>query len=91
MTEASTVCFHCNLPLTEPAPFSLLIDKQQQPLCCLGCKSVCEAIHHYGLDNYYQYRTEAATRPVKENASVVPVTVTQKLPSDALGLNRTSR
>ena len=38
------------------------ISGQQHPVCCPGCKAVAEAIVAGGLGNYYQHRTQPASR-----------------------------
>jgi len=50
-------CFHCGLPLNG-AEFSVIIDDIKQPMCCLGCQAVAQAIVENGLDDFYRYRTE---------------------------------
>ncbi|MGB0359997.1 MAG: heavy metal translocating P-type ATPase, partial [Endozoicomonas sp.] len=55
-------CFHCSLPVEEPAVFYAEVEGNQQPMCCPGCKAVTEAIVAGGLENYYQHRTESANQ-----------------------------
>ncbi len=57
-----TRCFHCTLPVSEPAVFFAEVEGTQQPMCCPGCKAVTEAIIAGGLENYYQHRTESANQ-----------------------------
>ncbi len=57
-----TRCFHCTLPVSEPAVFFAEVEGTQQPMCCPGCKAVTEAIVAGGLENYYQHRTESANQ-----------------------------
>ncbi|MBS7826325.1 cadmium-translocating P-type ATPase [Wohlfahrtiimonas chitiniclastica] len=59
----STQCFHCTQPIHGDAPFYVTIKDQPQPMCCSGCKAVCEMIRDSGLLHYYEFRTEAALRP----------------------------
>ena len=70
-------CFHCGLPLNG-ATYSLVIDKQAQPMCCLGCQVVAQTIIDNGLDDFYRYRTEPSARP----DSVVPDVLEQFLVFD---------
>ena len=50
-------CFHCSLPVPEPAVYFAEVAGEQQPMCCPGCKAVTEAIIAGGLENYYRHRT----------------------------------
>ena len=59
-------CFHCGLPIDGKPQFFTLIEKEKKPFCCRACLSVCETIKQYGLDNYYQYRSDPAQRPNPE-------------------------
>ncbi|MFK0570713.1 heavy metal translocating P-type ATPase [Endozoicomonas sp.] len=56
----NTHCFHCALPVTDPALFFAEVEGTEQPMCCPGCKAVTEAIVAGGLAGYYQHRTENA-------------------------------
>jgi len=60
MTES---CFHCGLPVPAGSDYLVRIDNQWQPLCCPGCQAVATAIVAGGLDQFYRYRSAAATRP----------------------------
>ncbi|MBO2600804.1 heavy metal translocating P-type ATPase [Shewanella algae] len=57
-----TVCFHCGEPVTTGMQFSTVIDGQAQPMCCLGCQAVAQAIMDAGLTNYYKFRSEPGSR-----------------------------
>ncbi len=56
-------CFHCDLPLPPDARWPVTIDGVTRPMCCPGCQAVARAIVNGGLDDFYRYRTEPATRP----------------------------
>lgn len=60
----ATDCFHCGLSIDKSLIFSK-INKQDQPMCCYGCKAVCETILSHGQGKYYQYRTETANTPLQ--------------------------
>ncbi|MBE0509570.1 MAG: heavy metal translocating P-type ATPase [Gammaproteobacteria bacterium] len=48
-------CFHCGLELPPPDEIQhAQIDGQQRDFCCLGCRSVCEAIYDAGMEGFYQ-------------------------------------
>ena len=51
-------CFHCALPLEPGSEVSAVIRGSERAFCCIGCRSVCEAIHAAGLDGFYR-RTSA--------------------------------
>jgi len=56
--RAGAGCFHCGLPLTPGSAVSAPIRGAERAFCCIGCRSVCEAIHAAGLDGFYR-RTSA--------------------------------
>ena len=56
-------CYHCELPIIGKAPFSAVIQGQEQPMCCTGCRAVAEMIDQTGLTKYYEFRSEAPTTP----------------------------
>jgi len=58
--DAQTVsnCFHCGLPVSAGNDITAAINDQQQHFCCLGCQSVCKAIHNAGLEGFYQRTPE---------------------------------
>jgi len=55
-------CYHCGLPVTDPQRWTVLIQGKTQPMCCPGCQTVAGAIVAGGLENYYQYRSELASK-----------------------------
>lgn len=63
MTELSAEwhCFHCNLPVHPADEVIAEIEGEQQHFCCVGCKSVCEAIYQAGLEGFYQRTPEDAS------------------------------
>ena len=65
MSEKGTQlqCYHCELPIRGKAPFMAMIQSEEQPMCCAGCKAVAEMIDQTGLTRYYDFRSEAAERP----------------------------
>lgn len=63
MTAELSVCFHCDLPLPDDGDFSVEIDGQLQPMCCVGCQAVASAIVSGGLGQFYQFRNGRAERP----------------------------
>ncbi|VAX24532.1 Lead, cadmium, zinc and mercury transporting ATPase; Copper-translocating P-type ATPase [hydrothermal vent metagenome] len=65
-------CFHCGLPLPGNGGFSADINGEQQGFCCLGCKSVCEAIFNAGLEGFYD-------RASQETASGPPPSLTENI------------
>lgn len=52
-------CYHCGLPVAEHSHFPVTIDGQVRLMCCPGCQAVAMAIVDGGLENFYQFRTQA--------------------------------
>ncbi len=46
-------CFHCDLPNPPGGEVRGEIDGVAREFCCIGCKSVCEAIYAAGLEGFY--------------------------------------
>ena len=59
-TEASpaATCFHCGLPVPRGLGLSVVIDGNDEPMCCHGCKAVAQAIVDSGNADFYRHRTE---------------------------------
>ena len=57
---AHSLCFHCQLPLPARGAIAANIAGAERQFCCIGCKGVCEAIHHAGLEGFYQRTPEGA-------------------------------
>ncbi|MEA3640298.1 MAG: heavy metal translocating P-type ATPase [Lamprobacter sp.] len=47
-------CFHCGLPLAGTEALTASVAGGERGFCCIGCKSVCEAIYAAGLDGFYR-------------------------------------
>lgn len=61
--ETAARCYHCGHGIHgEPQTFAL-IDGEEQPMCCSGCKAVAEAIVADGLDDYYRRRSRTPAKP----------------------------
>ncbi len=60
--SASPSCFHCAEALPETARFVSVLGDAPRQFCCLGCQSVAEAIFAQGLESYYQFRDQPASR-----------------------------
>ena len=57
----SNSCYHCQLPIDSSLkPIISIINEESQEFCCFGCKSVCEAIYHSGMEGFYQRTNEQA-------------------------------
>ncbi|WP_139363659.1 heavy metal translocating P-type ATPase [Oceanospirillum linum] len=59
----SLSCYHCGEPVPAGSSFSVVIEGEKQPMCCIGCEAVAHAIVNGGLENYYRFRDAPATRP----------------------------
>ena len=56
-------CFHCGLPIPKGSSYHVTLDDVDQPMCCLGCQSVAQAIVDNGLTNFYEHRTKNSNKP----------------------------
>ena len=50
-------CFHCGEPVPTNTHWTTCIDGTDQPMCCLGCQAVSQAIVDAGAQVYYKQRT----------------------------------
>ncbi len=67
-------CFHCGTDIPPDTRIRATIDGVSQPMCCMGCAAVAEAIVTAGLTDYYSHRTEPALTP----APLVPEVLLQE-------------
>lgn len=54
--KAPPRCFHCGQAIAPGVALSVEVDGQAQPMCCMGCQAVCQAIVEGGLVDYYHHR-----------------------------------
>ncbi len=47
-------CFHCGLPVSPGEDVAAFIEGKKRHFCCIGCRSVCEAIYAAGLQGFYE-------------------------------------
>ncbi len=59
--DAASTCFHCGLPIPAGTNFCQEINGTQRQFCCVGCRSVCNAIYAGGLEGFYD-RTPSDAR-----------------------------
>ncbi|MDA8621493.1 heavy metal translocating P-type ATPase [Psychrosphaera sp.] len=60
-------CFHCGSDvLNDGEPLFIKNKGQLEPVCCRGCKAISEHILGNGLSNYYEFRSELASKPTDE-------------------------
>ena len=66
-------CFHCGEPVpdTLQGAWSVTIENQSQPMCCIGCQSIAQAIVNAGAEAYYRQRSTAAL-DIKTLESLAP-------------------
>ena len=57
---SDSACFHCDLPVPKGLDLSVNISGAEQPMCCVGCQAVAQAIIDSGLEQYYKNRTVEA-------------------------------
>jgi len=55
-------CFHCGEPNPKNTQFIVVINGEQQSMCCPGCEAVAQTIVDSGLSSYYTHRTEVASK-----------------------------
>ena len=53
-SKSQKQCFHCTLPVASDSEVVSIIKGEPRSFCCIGCKSVCEAIHAAGLEGFYR-------------------------------------
>ena len=53
-SKSQKQCFHCTLPVSPDNEVVSAIKGESRSFCCIGCKSVCEAIYAAGLDGFYR-------------------------------------
>lgn len=59
----SNECFHCGLPVPKGSSYQVKINNKDEPMCCIGCQSVAQAIVDNGLTSFYQHRTTNSQKP----------------------------
>ncbi|MBA6349093.1 heavy metal translocating P-type ATPase [Colwellia sp. BRX8-9] len=57
-----TLCYHCSEIVPNGLDLSIKIENTMQPMCCIGCQSVAQAIIDNGLGEYYRFRTAPALK-----------------------------
>ena len=62
MSTLTLNCYHCGLPASSTDNFNALVLGKSRTMCCPGCKAVAEAIVNNGLEDYYRFRTENASK-----------------------------
>jgi P-type Cu2+ transporter len=58
-----TACFHCGAPLDPSLTIQTRILGENRDMCCIGCKTVAQAIVSSGNERYYQLRTDNNETP----------------------------
>jgi Cu2+-exporting ATPase len=53
-------CFHCGEPVPADTDWQVTIDGSVQPMCCIGCRSIAQAIVDADATAYYRQRTSQA-------------------------------
>lgn len=59
----SPLCFHCGEDVPHGETRSVLINGERRSMCCAGCEAVAQAIVDFGLEKFYRFRKEKASRP----------------------------
>jgi len=62
--EKSCKCFHCGLPVPKGASYRVEINQKMEPMCCIGCQSVAQAIVDNNLTDFYDHRTKNSQKPI---------------------------
>ena len=55
-------CFHCGELIPNGISLDVVINKQTQPMCCIGCQAVAQAIVDNDLEDYYRFRSEKGNK-----------------------------
>jgi Cu2+-exporting ATPase len=71
-SDSAADCFHCGLPVPFGVHHVARVDGAQQPMCCLGCCAVAQAIVDAGLADYYRYRTARAASQLNQHETLIP-------------------
>ncbi|NCT47791.1 MAG: cadmium-translocating P-type ATPase [Paraglaciecola sp.] len=66
----SNLCYHCGSENAQQN-YSATVLAQSRYFCCPGCQGVAEAIVNNGLESYYQYRTEFASKAPSEQSDLL--------------------
>jgi Cu2+-exporting ATPase len=61
-------CYHCGSP-NKNGEYSAFVLAELRYFCCPGCQAVAEAIVFNGLENYYSFRSELATKVATDSDS----------------------
>lgn len=56
-------CYHCGENVPADCFLSTVIDGDEQPMCCPGCKAVAELISGSGMESFYRLRTGFNEKP----------------------------
>ncbi len=56
-------CFHCGLPVAEPARWRAPVLGAARDFCCAGCEAVASTIAAAGFAHYYETRTQPGAKP----------------------------
>ena len=62
-SDEQQYCYHCNEVIPQNLLLYVEIENKKQPMCCLGCQAVANAIIDYGLSDFYKFRTESSIKP----------------------------
>ena len=57
-------CFHCGLPVPKGSSYQVTIKDKEEPMCCMGCQTVAQAIVDNNLTDFYSHRTQNSQKPV---------------------------
>ncbi len=71
-TSPSGTCFHCGDKIPVASPIYARIGGAEQPVCCIGCQAVAEAIGGAGLEAYYERRANPGRPGARANAAEDP-------------------
>ncbi|MEE4204287.1 MAG: heavy metal translocating P-type ATPase [Halieaceae bacterium] len=59
-------CFHCGDDMPPGCDYTVEIDGEDQPVCCIGCQSVALMIRGADLTAFYRQRTEYPPTPTDD-------------------------
>jgi P-type Cu2+ transporter len=63
MHAAPSTCFHCGEALAGRPPLWMRLGDADVAVCCPGCRAAAQMICGLGLEDFYKFRSEPASKP----------------------------
>ena len=68
---STSPCYHCNEPIPHGLVLSAEVLGDTRYFCCHGCEAVARAIVDNGLEDYYRFRTEPASKALNTDDAIL--------------------